>query len=180
MRSVVVYESMYGNTHAIANEIARGLEPLGSVRLGTTEQVPMDAVDEADLVVVGGPTHVHGMSSAASRRAAAETAAADDEIDLDDNAGSPGLGEWFDMLLADGRGRLGAAFDTRIDKPVLITGSAAKGIGKRLRRHGFDLVTEPECFLVTGSEGPLVPGELDRALRWGEKLAGLCHGRSSR
>ena len=27
MRAVIIYESMYGNTHTIAEAIARGLEP---------------------------------------------------------------------------------------------------------------------------------------------------------
>jgi len=41
---------------------------------------------------------------------------------------------------------------------------------RRLRHHGFDVLAT-ESFLVTGTEGPLKPGELERARAWGEKLA---------
>ena len=70
MRALVVYESMYGNTHLVADAIAVGLAPLGAVEVvpvgGATDAV----LAGADLLVVGGPTHVHGMSSAMSRKGA--------------------------------------------------------------------------------------------------------------
>ena len=71
MRAVVVYESMFGNTHVIADHVAEGLSGRFDVAV-----VPVgDATDatllDADLLVVGGPTHVHGMSSRRSRQAAA-------------------------------------------------------------------------------------------------------------
>jgi hypothetical protein len=60
-----------------------------------------------------------------------------------------------------------AAFDTRIDKPRF-PGSAAAGAAKRLRRLGFHQAMAPESFFVVGSTGPLLPGEYERAHRWGE------------
>ena len=68
-----------------------------------------------------------------------------------------------------GHGRA-AAFDTRFDKPAFLTGSAAKGIAKRLRQRGFELVAEPESFFVLGTEGPLKDGELERAAAWAVAL----------
>ncbi len=59
-----------------------------------------------------------------------------------------------------------AAFDTRLGKPKLVTGSAAKGIAKRLRRHGYQVVGE-ESFIVDEGPGPLHEGEVDRAREWG-------------
>jgi hypothetical protein len=32
------------------------------------------------------------------------------------------------------------------------------------------VVAEPEQFFVTGTEGPLEEGELERAKRWGQQL----------
>ena len=64
-----------------------------------------------------------------------------------------------------------AAFDTRIDKPKIVTGSAAKGIARRLRRHGYQQVIDPESFLVAGTDGPLLIGEPERARQWGEQVA---------
>jgi hypothetical protein len=73
--------------------------------------------------------------------------------------------------LPEATGRRAAAFDTRIGKPKVVTGSAAKGIAKRLRRHGYELVAEPESFVVDDTHGPLHAGELERARQWGRDLA---------
>jgi hypothetical protein len=74
--------------------------------------------------------------------------------------------------LGEGDGMCAAAFDTRIDKPRVLTGSAAKGIARRLRRHDFDVVGEPESFVVADTAGPVVQGELERATAWGRSLGG--------
>ena len=181
MKSVVVFESMYGNTHAIAEQIAAGLETVGSVVIGNPTQVVPSTAADADLIVVGGPTHIHGMTSTASRRAAADTATKDPDVDLDPDLDAEGLSvglrDWFDDL-PDGRGRTGAAFDTRLDKPAVFTGSAAKGIAKRLRRHHLDAIAEAESFLVGDTAGPLLPGEAERARQWGEELARRLQNRS--
>jgi hypothetical protein len=74
--------------------------------------------------------------------------------------------------LPPGTERRAAAFDTRIDKPILLTGSAAKGIAKRLERHGYRLLTGPECFLVS-TKNRLIEGEIDHAATWGAELVRL-------
>ena len=169
MRSLVVYESMYGNTHAVADEIASGLESAGDVEVVTPDRATAAAVSQCDLIVVGGPTHVHGMTSARSRQAAVETAEKDPEIDLDEEASGEGLRDWLNRLPSSGG--VAAAFDTRIDKPAFVTGSAAKGIAKRLRRHGYRSVVDPESFFVADTGGPLLDGEAERAREWGRALA---------
>ena len=68
MRAVVVYESMYGNTHVVASNIADGLRAAYEVTLVPVAEASEDLVAEADLLIVGGPTHMHGLSSSASRR----------------------------------------------------------------------------------------------------------------
>ena len=174
MRSVVVFESMYGNTHAVAERVASGLRPYGPVQVGSTDQVSMEDVASADLLVIGGPTHVHGMTSTMSRKSAAHTAAGEDSVDLDVEAGGPGLRTWIKQL-PEGSGRMGAAFDTRIDKSTLLTGSAAKGIATRLRKHGFEVIAGPKSFFVEDTVGPLINGEIERAHTWGEVLAARSH-----
>ena len=51
-----------------------------------------------------------------------------------------------------------------------MTGVAARGIARRLRRHGYEIVGV-ESFLVADPEGPLEEGELERARAWGVRLA---------
>ena len=76
--------------------------------------------------------------------------------------------EWFGSL-GDYRVRA-AAFDTRMHGPAALTGQAAKGVTRLLRQHGFDVVAEPESFLVT-KQDRLEPQEQDRARDWAAKLA---------
>jgi hypothetical protein len=52
-----------------------------------------------------------------------------------------------------------------------VPGSAARGAEKRLRRLGFRVVAAAESFNVTGTKGPLVPGEVERARCWAEQVA---------
>src|SRR6266496_2726203 len=125
MRAVVVYESMYGNTHRIAEAIGAGLEAAFDVRVVPVSHAEPDAL-------------------------------------------GPGLREWFGSL-GDHPVRA-AAFDTRVHGPAALTGRAAKGVSRLLRQHGFDVVAEPESFLVT-KQDRLEPQEQDRARDWGARLA---------
>jgi flavodoxin len=65
MRAVVVYESMYGNTHLVADAIGAGLSTAFDVTVVPVSQASRAVMADAGLVVVGGPTHAHGMSRAA-------------------------------------------------------------------------------------------------------------------
>ncbi|GAB1692105.1 flavodoxin family protein [Krasilnikovia sp. M28-CT-15] len=171
MHAVVVYESMYGNTHRVADAIGAGLGGAYRVDVVPVERADAHLLADADLIVVGGPTHAHGMSRAGSRQAAvAKAEEPGSELTLDPDAEGPGLRDWFDALPSL-RARA-AAFDTRVDLPPVVTGRAAKGIGRRLRRHGLALVAEPESFLVT-KQGDLEPDEVSRAREWGRELAGV-------
>ncbi len=60
MRALVVYESMYGNTHTIADSIADGLRATHEVAVVTAAEATGQLVAEADLLIVGGPTHMYG------------------------------------------------------------------------------------------------------------------------
>jgi hypothetical protein len=167
MRAVVVYESMYGNTHDIANHVAEGLLAAYTVEVLPVEAATPERIAGADLLVVGGPTHVHTMTSKKSRAAAIDAAAKDHELELDEHATDPGLRDWFDSLVGPGKA---AAFDTRIDANPVLTGRASRGIAKRLRKHGCTLVAEPESFLVD-KHNHLLDGEAEHAVAWGKELA---------
>jgi hypothetical protein len=166
MHTLVVYESIYGNTHQVADAIARGLQPAGEVRVVPVGEASDDLVAWADVVVVGGPTHIHGMTRPSSRHSAVERAAtAGGAVTLDPSAGGPGVRDWLDAL-GKIHGKRAAAFDTRATGPAFLTGAASGGIAGKLRGHGFAVVAKPESFLVDKG-GHLVAGETERATSWG-------------
>ena len=170
MRALVVFESMFGNTHVVADRAAAGQRAAGEVRVVPVAEATREALAEADLVVVGGPTHVHGMTSARSREAAVQQAAEPGSgVALDPGAEGPGLREWFDGLdLAPGC--RAAAFDTRLHGAAMLTGRASHGIAKRLEAHGASMVVPPESFFVD-RQNHLDAGEQERAETWGASLA---------
>ncbi|MCC6224136.1 MAG: flavodoxin domain-containing protein [Thermoleophilia bacterium] len=172
MKALVVYESAYGNTRAAAEAVAAGLAESAEVVLRAVGDAGPEQLAGADLLVVGGPTHVHGLVSHRSLQAAQEDALKHpEELHFEGDLDGPPLREWLDARGA-AEGVRAAAFDTRIGKPRLVTGSAAKRIARRLELHGYQLVAPPESFVVDGSAGPLHEGELERAREWGRVLAG--------
>jgi multimeric flavodoxin WrbA len=177
MKAVIVYESMYGNTRAIAEAIGEGLRPAADVSVVSVTGATPDLLRQADLIVVGGPTHVHSMSRPATRKSAIDEAGkAGSRLVLEPGADGPGVRDWLASL-----GQLSgaaAAFDTRMNGPVVFTGQASKGISSLLRRHGLTVVAGPESFLVTkGNE--LHQGQAARAREWGASLAARAGGIAS-
>jgi hypothetical protein len=165
MHALVVYESMFGNTRAVAEAIAEGIEGQATVELREVGTAP-DIGPDVDLLVVGGPTHAFGLTRASTRASAKDQAT--------EALVSAGIGvrEWLDDLPSTDRAVNVAAFDTRVT-PARVPGSAAKGIAKRLRAKGFNPVRKPTTFWVRGTPGPLADGELDRARAWGATLQDL-------
>jgi menaquinone-dependent protoporphyrinogen IX oxidase len=171
MRALVVYESMYGNTHAVASNIADGLRGTYEVTLVPVADATADLIAGADLLVVGAPTHMHRLSTGSSRQAARKAAAKPESgLTLDPDAGGPAVRDWLSGLPAALDARLAAAFDTRLVGAPVLTGRASHGIGRLLTRHGYRLIVPPESFLVT-KLNTLVDRESSRARRWGEALA---------
>jgi len=170
MRTLIVYESMYGNTHVVAQAIAEGMRPRGEVHVVPVGDATEDEVAWADIVVVGGPTHAHGMTSSASRKGAVDAVTKPDStLHLDPDAEGPGLRTWFDAL-GPVTQKHAAAFDTRFEMSAILTGRASRGISHRLRKHGFTLVADQESFFVD-RQTALIDGEAERATKWGEQLA---------
>jgi len=166
MDALVVYESIYGNTRAVAEAIADGV--------GAFAVLPVHAAQGSqgtpDLLIIGGPTHVHGLATRRSRHVAAATAQEDGRTHLEAGATTdPGLRTWLHGL-SPGAARHAAAFDTRLDRSPWLSGAAARGITRRLRHLGIDVIAT-ESFLVEDTEGPLQAGELERARAWGAELA---------
>jgi flavodoxin len=166
LKVTVLFESLYGNTAAIADAIAAGLRPDCEVDLRPVDGGGVDA----DLLVVGAPTHVHGLPSARSRKAleeeAAKREAKGEALEYHPTAS---MRRFIDDIRA-GEGRKVACFDTRFDRSLILTGSAARTMARKLRSSGYEIVRAPESFFVVEMEGPLAEGEVERAKAWGASL----------
>jgi flavodoxin len=174
MRALVIYESKCGNTHLIARSIAESLRAHAETFVAPVGEADATLVGGADLIVVGGPTHAHGVSRASTRKGVVTlTEKPGSTVTLDRDSAGLGLREWFSAL-----GQVttaAAAFDTRFDLPAAFTGRASRGIARKLRRHGATLISDPESFFVT-NDNRLEPGEECRARVWGAHLGFLLDG----
>jgi hypothetical protein len=176
MKVTIVYESIFGNTHEVAQAISDGIretDPGADAQCVAVGDASAAEPESTDLLVVGGPTHMRGMTSEFSRKMGISTkekaeAKGEPTHELDPDAEGPGLRDWFDALPKIEVGKKAAAFDTRLGSPL--AGGAAKGIARRLHRHGYDLLTDPEGFVVDDAYGPLQDGEIERATQWGAQL----------
>ncbi len=160
MKSLVVYESHWGNTAAIARAVAEGIGPETRV-LHTDEASPGD-VSGADLLVVGAPLVGFQLTTDESRKNIANQGKAPSPADLS----HPSMRHWLESL-PRGSAVFGT-FETRIWWSL---GSAAKRIARTLAALGYRQVGRNQRFIVKGAYGPLKEGEVDRARAWGAELA---------
>ncbi len=155
MKSLVIYDSVFGNTEKIAQAVGMALSS------GSTNQVvKVTAATPAllaglDLLVVGSPTRAFRPTEGISKFLKG----------LPDNALS---------------GIKAAAFDTRMDvqkvNNKLLTfmakrmGYADGAMTKLLQKKGGQLAGPTAGFFVRESEGPLEDGELERAAEWAKTI----------
>lgn len=160
MKALVVYESLWGNTAAVAAAIAEGLGP--EARALSTADAVGPALADADLIVAGSPVLAFKIPSEKIRESLRVTPpGAPAPADLS----RPSMSAWLGALPA-GHGRA-AAFDTQVRGPF---GSAAPAMDEALEHAGYQSIAKPVGFIVKGKYGPLRAGELERARAWGEQL----------
>lgn len=153
MHRLIVFDSVYGNTQKIAEVIADVLD---------AELVPVANADpekfyNIQLLILGSP--VHG------------------------GRATPKLQHFLDKIPPKSlRGIKVTAFDTRVSKTghgfglwllLTVIGYAAERINKILISKGGGWLVKPEGFVVEGKEGPLHPGEIDRANQWAKSIKKL-------
>ncbi len=145
MNTLVLYDSQYGNTERIAQAIADTCRASGKARAIRLESGRLGELRGLDLLIVGCPTQ--GWRPTPTMQSFLEEASSE---------------------------RIGglpvACFDTRFRLPRFMTGSAARGMAKKLQEKGGSLLLDPESFFVKGMQGPLRGGELDRAVTWARIL----------
>ena len=145
MNTVIAYDSLFGNTEQVVLTIADALREYGQVQTVRVEHTHPLYVQEVDLLILGCPTQKWGTT--------------------------PAMSALLEYIPAEALKRLAVAcFDTRLDEPQWVTGSAAERMTSKLRKRGASHLFPPESFLVKGTHGPLEDGELERAAHWAAKL----------
>ena len=163
MNALIVTESLFGNTLAIAHAIGDGIADIHgpqTVRVVHASQAPAELPPDVDLLVVGAPTHLLSLPNAGSR--------SDAEGRGSTTAQATGVREWI-ATVSIPTGLRVATFDTSIPDRMGL-GTAAGAAARALRSRGAETTVGPS-FFVTGMEGPLADGELGRATAWGRELA---------
>src|SRR3990172_10982223 len=133
MKTLVIYDSVFGNTELIARVIAESLGSRSSVEILQAGKITPEQLTGLDLLVVGSPTRGFRPTEAIT--------------DLLNRIRSKALS-----------GVKVAAFDTRFKADELDSaglrfvvktgGYAAKRIADRLKKAGGDLIEPPEGFYV--------------------------------
>jgi flavodoxin len=144
MKTLIIYDSFYGNTEKIARAIGGAI--VGEVKVLRPGEVNPSELQSIDLLIVGSPT-----------QGGRPTKAMQDFLNKISSSAVKGVNF--------------AAFDTRFStKLVGIFGYAAGRIAETLKKKGGTLILPPEPFFVKSKEGPLKEGELERAAGWAKGL----------
>lgn len=159
MDAVVVYESFWGNTAEVASAIAEGIGP--EARVLATEEATDAVMSPANLIVVGAPILGFSLTREGMRKQLATDPNAPEPADLSHEP----MRAWLEAL-PRGDGYY-AAFETGYRWSP---GGSARKITKALERAGYKELVKPERFNVSGTYGPMVEGEIDRARAWGAGL----------
>jgi len=156
MKSLVIYDSQFGNTERVAQSIVAALSSQGEVDVIRVQDVQPEHLTGIDYLIVGSPTQRFRPTI--------------------------GTTSFLKSIPKDGlEGIKVAAFDTRLTREeiekvsilaffVRIFGYAAKPISDQLNKKGGELILPPEGFFVDGMEGPLLEGELERAAEWAKQI----------
>jgi len=169
MRTVIVFESMFGNTQRFAHEIRDAFVEMGlEVTMADVRQVSPDELAGRDLLIIGAPTHAFSLSRRSTREDAVRQGA-------DATRAVLGVREWLatlDRAFPSSADRpVAAVYDTRVEKVRHLPGSAARRAARVLRAQGFRVIDPPTSFYVQDLKGPAVDGELGRARAWAAGLA---------
>jgi flavodoxin I len=148
MKTLIVYDSVYGNTEKIARAMAEAIIPPDEVKVLRAGEANPPELTSIDLLIVGSPTH-----------GGRPTPAVQEFLNKVDQPSLEGINV--------------TTFDTRAtSKFTRIFGYAAGRIAGHLKRKGGTLIASPEGFFVTGTKGPLKEVELERAAGWAKGILG--------
>jgi flavodoxin len=140
IKALVIYDSFFSNTEKVAQAIGQAI---GSGEVLQVSKVTPDHLTGLDLLVVGSPTRSFNAS--------------------------PAIMETLKDIPQNGlKGIKVTAFDTRFPQSVIA--ETKSHIENLLKKKGGELVVPSMGFYVTGTEGPLMDGEIERAEHWTEEI----------
>ncbi len=150
-KTIVVYESVYGNTKLIAEEIGKGISNSGDteVRVVKPSEIHTDQLLAYDAILLGCPNH--------------NQKPANNLVKFIERAS-----------IVHPKCKIGAAFDT-------YTGGNRGVALNKLEKIIEDKLPGIECVMsglsckVEGRKGPLADGERERAFEFGVSLAKKLH-----
>lgn len=146
MDILIVYDSVYGNTENIARALVSTLTGTGRVMVARAAEADVAGLQPGDLLLVGSPVQA--------------------------GRPLPAVKAFLDRIPARAlEGVRVAAFDTRMTMCIArLFGWAADRIHRTLKARGGQEASPPQGFVVTGRQGPLKEGELERAAEWARSL----------
>lgn len=158
MKTLLLFDSYFGNTEKIARAIAKAFDGDQEFVIKRNNETTPEELSNYNLLIVGSPTRGFQPTEDVAKLIKSIPAKKLYRIKI-------------------------ATFDTRVlletikskfaRKMVDIGGYAAKTIDKRLVQKGAVSVTAPEGFYVMDTEGPLKEGELERAEEWGKQIRAI-------
>jgi len=155
MKSLVVYDSLFGNTEKVARTVQNALQTAKhQAKISHVTSISPNELSKYDLLVVGSPTH--------------------------GGRPTPEINSFLQSIPTDTNHPFKVAvYDTRMD-PISVNkglqllmsliGFAAPKMAKSLKQKGVKLAGEPAGFIVEDREGPLRTGELERVEQWANSL----------
>lgn len=152
MKTIVVYDSMYGNTEKIAKSIGDAIT--GDVKVINANKVNPSELESVDLLIVGAPTQAFRPTKPVQtiiESISGETLKGVNVAAFDTRILASNVGKGLRLLMKMG-------------------GYAAPRIANALKKKGGNLLVPPEGFFVKDKEGPLKEGELERAASWAKEI----------
>jgi flavodoxin I len=155
IKSLIIYDSVFGNTERIAQAIAKALGDQPHVALLKVIEIDLNQLIFPQLLIVGSPTR--GFQP------------------------TPAIKKFLKSIPPQRlQGIKVAAFDTRIAVSDINStigrffvrrfGYAADPIAKWLVKKGGELLVPPEGFCVMATKGPLKEGECERTVAWVKQI----------
>jgi menaquinone-dependent protoporphyrinogen IX oxidase len=149
MKAIIIYDSKYGNTANVAENILEGLKQLGGIEatIGYVKEVDPQTIVGYDALIIGAPNHMGKPSRTITKF-------------VDSLSGAHVDAKWV------------AAFDTYFQRQKYFE-KAMKKLEKHINKQlpNATPITSGLSVKVNGVNGPIADSELLKAKEFGKQLA---------